>query len=289
MRYLTRSHSLIIPFVAVLCLFAQLLTAAVQPLPDGYLFTGLDGEIRQSTGGSYVFVFDKPVSTDKGSVKAGQEVELLPSSNLESIVRQMGDRPSISLRLWGTVTAYRGRNYIFPSYYLQVASPAPTSKPDADKSLPADTESQKNENIPVINDPNDEIRIPEELMADLKATRRVIDVAPAPHPQSAENNDTQPAISIQTPDAMVVDRSGIIIQAQDTISFRFDGVGRNVNLTSFHLLPCEVLQKMEAERKSSDLEPRRYRIAGIITRFKGDYYILPTRVNRAYSNGNFIQ
>jgi hypothetical protein len=279
--------------VLALCLLlpASLANAALPAvLPDGFLISGLDGELRQTAGGTYAFVFDKAVSTDKGSIKAGQEVGLLPSTTLEYMLRDMGASPSMSVRLWGTVTLFHSRNYIFPSYHLRVSAPTPPAQPEPAAPAEPNVPVVKPADVPAINDPNDEIRIPEELMTELKATRRVIDAAPAPEPTPPAAPETTPAAPLETADVMVVDRYGILTHAGgDSWTLKFDGLGRNVSLISFGLLPCEVLQRMEADRKPSDLEPRRYRIAGVITRFKGDYYMLPARVVRAYDYGNFAQ
>jgi hypothetical protein len=254
-------------------------------LPEGLMFTGVDGELRQPAPGIYTFAFEKAFVTDKGSVLAGQEVELLPSTSLEYMLRELGGRSSMGLRLWGSLTAYRGRNYIFPSYYLQVAPPAAPAKAEPNKpALP----SEPNDKLPRINDAKDEVRIPQQLMEELKATRRVIDIAPAPVAPSEPNRT---AIVMETGDALIVDRMGIMAkQAGDGAwSFNIDGLGRSVSGISFRLLPCEVLQRMETQRRPFYLNSTRYRIAGTVTRFQGRYYILPTRVIRAYNNGNLAQ
>ena len=232
----------------------------------------------------YTFAFEKAFVTDKGSIRAGQEVELLPSTSLEYMLREFGQRPSMGLRLWGSFTAYHGKNYIFPSYYLQVAPPAAEPNKPAATTQP----SEPNANLPRINDANDEVRIPQQLVEELKATRRVIDIAPAPIPPAEPN---RAAAHVETGDALIVDRMGIMTKpaGDEAWSFNIDGLGRNVSRISFRFLPCEVLERMEAQRKPFYLNPIRYRIAGTVTRFQGRYYILPTRAIRAYNNGNFAQ
>jgi hypothetical protein len=125
-------------------------------------------------------------------------------------------------------------------------------------------------------------------MDELKATRRVVDVAP---PAEATEPNSPAAQPMETGDAMIVDRYGVMTLsgAEGSWTFRFDGLGQSVGLISFRLLPCQVLEGMETERRPSDLSPIRYRIAGVLTKFKGQYYILPSRVIRAYNNGNFAQ
>ena len=287
----------------VLCCVCVLLAASAvyaanQPLmPDGFMLAGVDGELRRASGGEYAFAFDKDMATEKGSVIAGQQMQMLPSTTLGYMRRDLGERQSMSLRLWGTITAYHGRNYIFPSYYLQIATAAPAESAPSGN-LEAPSEPAAPVEAPAINDANDEIRIPEELMAELKATRRIVDIEPAPAPAgrngSSRPGEPAPPVSPapqETGDAVVVDRYGFMVRAGDESAwtFRFDGLGRKVSLRSFQLLPCEVLETVEGQRKPSRLEPPRHRIAGIVTRYKGEYYILPTRIIRAYDNGNFAQ
>lgn len=276
---------------AIVCLLAAAVALAAKeepPLPDGYLLTGADGEFQQTAPGLYTFMFDKGIKTSKGSVVAGHEVELLPSTTLEYMLRDKGARPHMGVRLWGTVTVYRGRNYIFPSYYLQVAE-AQTGKAGEPNAPAKPEEAAPGIPMPKINDSNDEIKIPEELMKELKATRRVVDVAPAPA-TSADANQPSPAAPIETGDAVIVDRMGIMVQpVANEWAFRLDGLGRNVSQINFHILPCQVLSQMEGERKPSAWTPLRYKMAGVVTRFKGEYYILPNGVVRAYNYGNFAQ
>jgi hypothetical protein len=272
--------------VAVCLLAASLVSAAKEepPLPDGYLLTGVDGEFQQTSPGLYTFMFDKPVKTEKGSIVAGHEIELMPSTTLEYMLRDLGEKPHMGLRLWGTVTVYRGRNFIFPSYYLQIApAVVPTAaEPNASESI---EEAAPGKPMPTINDANDEIKIPEQLIKELKATRRVVDVAPTP-------SSTEPNViisPIETGDALIVDRMGFMTvpQKDEPLAFKLDGLGQNVSRISWQILPCQTLQQLEAMRRPSSFKPVRYEIAGVVTKFKGQYYVLPNRVTRVYNYGNF--
>jgi|GEM_PF-3415625 len=295
-----RANRMVLCCMCVL-LVASAVYAANQPLmPDGFMLAGVDGELRPAGSGEYAFAFDKDMATEKGSVIAGQQIQMLPSTTLGYMLRDLGDGQSMSIRLWGTITAYHGRNYVFPSYYLQIASSGPSAptEPAPSGEATAPSEPAATTEAPSINDANDEIRIPEELMAELKATRRVVDVEPSPPPagkngsfRPGEASFTTPSVPQETGDAVVVDRYGLMVRTGDDSAwmFRFDGLGRNVSLISFRVLPCRVLESVEGQRKPSWLEPPRYRIAGTGTRYKGEYYILPTRIIRAYDNGNFAQ
>ncbi len=68
--------------------------------------------------------------------------------------------------------------------------------------------------------------------------------------------------------------------------FRLDALGRNVQQLSLRLLPCEVLELAELKR-SAELEPVRFKIAGILTRYEGQDYLLLQKATQTYSHGNF--
>jgi hypothetical protein len=273
-------------FASIVLLSAAVHAAPLPPLPDGYLITGIDGEFQQTAPGVYTFMFDKDIKTTKGSITAGHEVELLPSTTLEYMLRDLGSAPHMGLRLWGTVTVYKGRNYIFPSYYLKIA---PVIKQTIEPNAPATAEeAAPSMPVPSINEANDEIRIPEQLMRDLQATRRVVDTAPA---VSATDPNAIATMPVETGDVVVVGRVGMLMAPDKSGEryFRLDGLGRSVSLIKFHILPCQALEQLQGQIVPTAFNPVRHEVAGVVTKFHGEYYVLPTRVIRSYNYGNFAQ
>ena len=65
-----------------------------------------------------------------------------------------------------------------------------------------------------------------------------------------------------------------------------DALGRNVSGVSLRLLPCETLELAELKR-SIDFEPVRFRIAGILTKYESQDYLLLQKATQTYSHGNF--
>jgi hypothetical protein len=65
-----------------------------------------------------------------------------------------------------------------------------------------------------------------------------------------------------------------------------DALGRNVQRLSFRLLPCEILELTE-RMQSADLEPLRFKIAGILTTYGDERYLLLQKATRTYNHGNF--
>ncbi len=114
-------------------------------LRDGFVLTGVDGRLvihdsnensRESSFDRWSFEFDSNVSGGRGLIKAGTRLELLPSSVLERMIADANKDSNASpvrsktsetttipskqisngasYRLWGRVTRYRGKNFIFP-------------------------------------------------------------------------------------------------------------------------------------------------------------------------------
>ena len=88
-------------------------------------------------------------------------------------------------------------------------------------------------------------------------------------------------------DSVLVDRTAFLAEQVDgRLVFVPDALGRNVQRLSFRLLPCEILELTERVQ-SAELEPLRFKIAGILTTYKGEKYLLLQKATRAYSHGNF--
>ena len=52
------------------------------------------------------------------------------------------------------------------------------------------------------------------------------------------------------------------------------------------LLPCQALENALSEQKNKN-EPVRLKVAGIVTKYQDNLYLLLQRTSRVYSNGNF--
>jgi len=85
----------------------------------------------------------------------------------------------------------------------------------------------------------------------------------------------------------LADRTAFLVKHDDgQLVFVLDAFGRNVRPVSLRLLPCEVLDMAE-QRQSAVPEPVRFKIAGIITKYKGENYLLLQKATRVYSHQNF--
>mgnify|MGYP006957786005 CR=1 FL=1 len=127
---------------------------------------------------------------------------------------------------------------------------------------------------PNINDPNDKIVIPEEVVAKL-LSKKVVRIE-----QLEEKLELKQ-------DFAMADRGGFIVrQKENQYIFTFDSMGRKIQKYSIMLLPCQAL---ELAQKEQSMQPNtlRFKISGIITRYKGQHYLLLQQATPSYSHGNF--
>jgi hypothetical protein len=218
---------------------------------------------------------DGYISDGRSVISAGSRIEVLPSAGLEKMVADMRDNPGRSYRLYNAmVTLYGGENYLFCDYFLPLAE-ADTAVEEK-TTVPRTPDEEPNE--PVIevriNEPNDAVMIPQEIIDKLK-TRRII--RPREIKQGFELKQ----------DSILADRTGFIKEKPDGgWAFEFDAIGRNTSNVSLELLPCQVLAR--AQYKQAKAAGRaRFKVSGIVTRYQDRYYLLLQTAKRAYAYGNF--
>ncbi len=233
---------------------------------DGFGLTGVDGELS-NTGGKWFFKFDSDISDDVGQIDAGAVVELLPSTALEKITADAQKRTEASYRLWGNVTKYKRSNFIFPIYFL------PISAAEGQTKQAGTTTPQQKAKI-AINEPNDALAMPEEIVKKLK-NRRVL-----------RHEELKEGLQLKQ-DYVLADRTALLDKRTDgEAEVVLDALGRNIPQISIRVLPCEVLEQAQ-QVQSIEPDPVRFKIAGILTQYKGEYYLLLQKAIQAYSHGNF--
>jgi len=294
-------------------------------LRDGFVLMGVDGKLTtpdsnqhpQESLDRWFFEFDSDVTDGRGRVSAGTSLELLPSAALEKMTADAKEHPAANHRLWATVTKYWGRNFIFPTYFLPLSQ---TSKPQSPKlpeppqqeSKPIESSSTEEENLgPAINEPNDILAIPQEIIEKLRSGRiiRPEKLKQAPKATKPVGDDSHPPENRKVEperekrpelkrDSILADRIGFIrscvirdadcAKRNTRYDFVLDAFGRNAPSTSggFGLLPCEVLERAE-QKQSDEVEPLRFEVAGIVTKYKGKHYLLLQKATRVYSYENF--
>lgn len=268
-------------------------------LRDGFVINGVKGNlIGPNSNDAWFFELISDVNDYKTVINAGTKLELLPSSALEKMIIDKNKRNTATYQLWnGRITKYKDRNYIFPNFFLPVKK---TKKSQEKQDDPNDSKSEsKTERSLAVNDPNDILTMPQEIIEKLKARREVTEVTRESIP---DNNDISADKSRsvnekekspntqnyrQSSDSIFVDKTAFLHKQNDgQLVFVPDALGRNVQNLSFHLLPCATLELAEFIQ-AADPEPLRFKITGIVTKYKGKKYLLLEKATRAYSNGNF--
>ena len=249
---------------------------------DGFNLSGVDGKVtlvnsncQNGTGkpDRWLFELGSDVSDDRGAVKAGTSIELLPSATLEKLLADTKNGSDADCRLWGIATKYKSKNFIFPIYFL------PLGKVEETQTEPKQQQQQEisQENV-TVNDPNDALAIPDEIAKKLSA-------ASVRTQRRISNKQLKKTLELKQ-DFILADRTGFIFESSQESQFVLDALGRNIGQFSFELLACETLERAE-RKQSTELEQVRFKTAGIVTQYKGRHYLLLQRARQAYSHGNF--
>ena len=273
-------------------------------LREGFILRGVDGRLSGPDGnGAWFFELAEYVNDFRDVLAAGTKVQVLPSSTLERMIADGRSRSEMTFRLWnGRITRYKGRNYIFPSFFLpvslgkepeqEVLETPQTARPDEIIETPP---WQEGEPPPITRDPNDIITIPSDILEKLRTTRetmaarkrQIVDVNDSPAAEPNLPDDGRKRSYAGGSDSVFVNRTGFIVGRDDgSFIFELDALGRNVRRRSLRLLPCEALELAEM-KISAVFEPVRFRAAGILTEYENVDYLLLHKATPAYSHGNF--
>lgn len=246
-------------------------------LRDGFVMKGVDGNlVGPDSNDVWFFELTSDVNDNRTIIKAGTKLEMLPSSALEQMTADMKTRTTSAYRLWNSrVTKYKGRNYIFPNFFLPISK---AKKPPEKKDSPTELEPGR---VLAVDDPNDVLTMPREVIEKLRSERSALSV------QRSEKNTEQSTQTARSTNSVLVDRTGFLIEQDDgQLLFVPDALGRNVQKLSLHLLPCAALELTEL-KQAAEPGKVRFKIAGIMTKYKGRNYLLLEKATRTYSHGNF--
>jgi hypothetical protein len=230
-------------------------------LRDGFVLTGVDGKVTRSEN-KWFFELNADVTDRTNTVEAGTNLQLLPSMTLEKLAADIKQRANNNYRLWATVTKYKNENFIFPIYFL------PLSK--LEQPQPAEpNEPQPQRPKLTINEPNDRLAIPEDIIARL-STRKIL-----------RTEQLRPPLELKQ-DSIIANRTGFLRDSD----FVIDALGRNLQQLSFKLLPCRVLELAQL-KQAAQPDPIRFKISAIVTKYEDQNYLLLQRATRTYSHQNF--
>jgi hypothetical protein len=239
------------------------------PLREGFVINGCDGMIKSVPDQDrWLFIPDTAITDGRATHAAEQAIELLPCGTLEKMTSTTEPGRSISLRLWARVLVYKKEILLYPIYFIPTSSsPEP---PD-----PQSTQDNSSRAVPIPAEPNEPSIIPENIRSLLKP-RQVVNLT-----------RIRTMLDVES-DAILANRAGFVTLDPQSV-FQPDVFGRKIDEVSFQLLRCSVLEATEKQLKAAGPARQRYKIAGIITRYKGKYYLLLQRATRTYTHGNFTQ
>lgn len=280
--------------------FDTTLTPEPPLLRDGFVLRGVDGKLSgPDANDAWHFEIASDVNDYRAVIEAGTKLELLPSSALEKMIADAQTRGEVTYRLWnGRVTRYKGRNFIFATFFLPLRparkpEPRITAEPQQEQIESVEAPSvQKREIEPIVRDANDVLAIPLDVLEKLRARREEMATTARPivdsNSISAEDEkQPEPEHYSRGADSVFVDRTAFLVDQSDgRLVFTLDALGRNIQQLSLRLLPCEVLELAERKR-SAELERVRFKIAGILTKYEGQDYLLLQKATPTYSHGNF--
>lgn len=268
-------------------------------LRDGFVIMRVDGKlIGPDSNDVWFFELTSDVNDYRTVIKAGTRLELLPSLALEKMTVDKKMRTTAAYRLWNSrVTKYRSRNFIFPNFFLPLGkAKKPPQKQDSSTDTVSEPEPRRELGV---DDPNDVLVMPREIIEKLRARREKTPDSGQPIADSNEISDDEsqsateeeklpdPQRYTRSSDSIFVDRTALLVEQDDgRLVFVPDALGRNVQKLSLHLLPCAVLELTEL-KQAAEPDTVRFKIAGIMTKYKGDNYLLLEKASRAYSHGNF--
>ena len=280
-------------------------------LREGFVFNGINGTVRKGPGvDTWVFNPDEIVTDTSVVLRKTESIELLPSSTLEKIVfeakQNQNENSAINLRIWGTVTTYskRGtirkksydlepeqplpgyRNFLFPAYFVPLTEVKTVMDSEQEKKLEKKETQLKESIIPagarekIKSDEaeklvDEDAIIPADIMARLKPKRRV------------NLEKWRKTLQVEG-DFLLIGRSGFVKSKSGDSVFALDSLGRKVDGLSFRILPNQALQNTQ-ERITNSYGRQRYKVAGIVTKYKGENYMLLQHAVRTFSNGNFAR
>jgi hypothetical protein len=165
----------------------------------------------------------------------------------------------------------------------------PSQKQDGSTDATTEPESRHE---PAVDDPNDVLSMPKEITEKLRARRERTADTLRQIPDSNEISIEKGEITVtqrhrQSSDSIFVDRTGFLGKRDEGgLLFVPEALGRNVQKLSFNLLPCAALELTEL-KQAAEPERLRFKIAGIMTKYKGKNYLLLEKATRTYSHGNF--
>jgi len=242
---------------------------------EGFMLSGIEGAVfYDDAQQNWYFELSSDVNDSFSRINAGTRLQLLCSAALDKLCFDVNERSEPKYRLWGRITKYKKQNFIYPSFSFPLGK-INSSEPEV-ASEQTNTVEEKLEQQVKINEPEDSIVIPENVLEKISG-RKIVRTGPV-----REQMDFQV-------DTIISDRRAVLEKTSDEdFVFVLESIGRNINEVSLKVLPSQALELAE-QIQTSVSEKVHFKISGLLTKYKGEHYLLLQRVSRVYSFQNFAR
>lgn len=275
--------------------------AARKLLPETAVLERVDGKLLHvDANDTWLFELTMEVKTSDYRLVPGTRFVLLPSTILGRLVADVNDRVAPRYRLSARVTLYRGNNYLLPTYYLPLSKFKSEKGAEEGEQKPEASEPNPQ---PAIRNPQSkgpELAIPPEILEKLKkqrplrGPRRSVEAQTKPIPEAADQVLVDCVGRIESRRVGYAHHTSNAEQAKDgghsppydSWVFVPYALGWNVSDVRYNLLPCTALEEALRRQKGA-LDPMRFNVAGLVTEFQGQKYLLLQRAIVVYNYGNF--
>jgi len=241
---------------------------------------------------TWLFELTMEAKTPEYRLPAGTRFVLLPSVTLGRLVADVNERVAPRYRLSARVTLYRGKNYLFPFYYLPLSKFKDDKSPEDGEQKTEDGKSNPQSEIRNPKSTAPELVIPPEVLERLKkqrplrGPRRSTEAERKPIPESSEQVLVDCVGRIESsPRSPEQHGENAWIKNPPYIFVPY-ALGWNVSDVRYNLLPCTTLEEALRRQKGA-LDPIRFNVAGLVTEFQGRKYLLLQRAIIVYNYGNF--
>ena len=240
---------------------------------EGFMFSGAEGKVSFDRSKHIcLFTLSSDVNDSFTRVEANTQMPILSSAALERLCSDVNERVEPTYRLWGRVTQYKNQNYIFPAYFFPL-SRVKSADEYAATQRPGDNVDKPEQELR-INEPEDSVVIPNNVLKKLSGQSFV----------RTEQVTEEFEIEVDT---IISDRMARLQETSDgNMVVVLDSLGRNASTIRLRALPSQALERAERIQETEP-EDVYFRISGLLTKYKGDYYLLLQRIARVYSYQNF--
>jgi len=246
----------------------------IRLIADGFGLDGIDGKINLSDNGCF-FEPESDLEVRSGAGFSGLRLQILPSIQLEKIEADIQKRKSANYKIWGRVTQFGGKNYVYVRYFLPLSKIRQPVQPEEQK-------TQEKQSQVRVNEPNDELAMPKKILERLTKKRPMRTKSPI-----TTQKTVIPAHQTVKTDSVFAGRIGFVTKGEnDKFDFISEALGRGLGRDKIEILPCEQLERI-LQIQQTEIEPVRFKVAGIMTNYKEKKFLLLHRAARVYDYGNF--